>query len=660
MFLKRKVGPAKTITEYREFILQIVIRSETDYITSVIASPAGEGATFRTLPASILDLLSATGSGTQPPGARDVARPGIFRRGLPLKEHGSLLFDLLFHGVVRDLYLQSRALARDQGRGLRVRLKFDLENLDASYLSRLPWEILFDPINQEFLSLARETPVIRYLDLGRPPEPLLPQGVLRVLVVIPDLSKLQQNDLHALGTEREKRSLQSAGEDKDIEVTFIDSLGTLRDTALGSPFHVVHFIGHGGFEPLDGEGFLCFEEEGRLRHVTGQALATELGNLKDLRLVVLNACHTARTTGKGGVNPFAGVATALLKAGIPTVIAMQRAISDSAAIAFSSVLYKRLAAGDPIDAALVEGRLSIFRQETASDEWAVPILFARSDTGIFRPTREATPSKTFRKLGLILLSSIPLLAGIIWVRTKAEHARAMFAIEQGKASLMTNAPIRARESFLSALQLDDEIAAEAYHGLGLVDLAENKPDDAVTHLRQGLDRDKNNQEINFDMGRALEKKGRQEEAVEYFKKSLQAGGCNPEAAAALGSLLGRLGKSDEAERVLSRGIECDPNNMDLSIGMAELLLARGKTKEALARLDQAAHFMPRMDMPQSANYIQKRMGYISVLKGKVYFKMKDLQDACVALEVARGWVDLDGESQEIRTKCERSFPFLYH
>jgi hypothetical protein len=60
---------------------------------------------------------------------------------------------------------------------------------------------------------------------------------------------------------------------------------------------------------------------------------------------------------------------------------MQLPISDQAAIAFSEAFYRRLGAGDPVDAAATEGRLAISRRDRRSAEWAVPALFMRVPNG---------------------------------------------------------------------------------------------------------------------------------------------------------------------------------------------------------------------------------------------------------------------------------------
>ena len=100
--------------------------------------------------------------------------------------------------------------------------------------------------------------------------------------------------------------------------------------------------------------------------------------------MVINACHSAhsqRLAEGAGPSPFTGVASSLVQGGLTAVVAMQYAISDRAAIAFSQTLYRRLAAGDPIDTAVTEGRRTFVRMDPDSLEWATPALFMRAGDG---------------------------------------------------------------------------------------------------------------------------------------------------------------------------------------------------------------------------------------------------------------------------------------
>src|SRR5947209_17118269 len=75
-----------------------------------------------------------------------------------------------------------------------------------------------------------------------------------------------------------------------------------------------------------------------------------------------------------------------MRAGLTAVVAMQRPIRDGSALEFSRTVYRRLATGDPIDAAVTEGRLAIAREQGNLPEWGTPVLFLRSDDSrIFAP-----------------------------------------------------------------------------------------------------------------------------------------------------------------------------------------------------------------------------------------------------------------------------------
>jgi CHAT domain len=94
------------------------------------------------------------------------------------------------------------------------------------------------------------------------------------------------------------------------------------------------------------------------------------------------------------------VATALVHSGVPAVLALQRPLSDSGAIAFSKAFYQRIAAGEAIDVALVEARLAIHRLDEESCEWATPVLFMGCPDGsLFRSLRWGLAKSIQRLLG---------------------------------------------------------------------------------------------------------------------------------------------------------------------------------------------------------------------------------------------------------------------
>jgi hypothetical protein len=71
---------------------------------------------------------------------------------------------------------------------------------------------------------------------------------------------------------------------------------------------------------------------------------------------------------------------------------MQREISDEAAIHFARKLYRSLATGSPVDAAVAEARKAVSLALPTSVEWATPVLHMRSPDGILFDLKGTTKS----------------------------------------------------------------------------------------------------------------------------------------------------------------------------------------------------------------------------------------------------------------------------
>jgi CHAT domain-containing protein len=261
-------------------------------------------------------------------------------------------------------------------------------------LSALPWELLFDREEDGFLSLNHRTPIVRYLERETPADPRLDPATrpLRVLVAcaVPE-------DAQALQIEREtERIVEALRRRRDIRVEAIykTTVQDLRDGLRDFSPHVLHVIAHGEIE--GGKGALVLRTSaGYSERLGGEHLSTKLRGCHDLRLVVLNACDTAFLPREEGLDPFSSVAAVLVRRHkLPAVVAMQFPITDEAAVAFGGALYASLAAGDPVEAAISEGRQAIYDrdQDYGSFEWATPVLYLRVDSGqIFRFGSDTLP-----------------------------------------------------------------------------------------------------------------------------------------------------------------------------------------------------------------------------------------------------------------------------
>ena len=126
----------------------------------------------------------------------------------------------------------------------------------------------------------------------------------------------------------------------------------IRDWLDENEVNILHFVGHGGYDPTLHDGVLYFtDEDGRSERVRASRLGTALGAHDPLRLVVLNACQSGWA--QGG-SKFDGLAQGLIQQGCVAVVAMQFPISDEAAAVFAETFYRELVNGSPVDHAVVE------------------------------------------------------------------------------------------------------------------------------------------------------------------------------------------------------------------------------------------------------------------------------------------------------------------
>jgi hypothetical protein len=282
---------------------------------------------------------------------------------------GSSLFESLFPTQIVKLW--SRAKGKlDNGTGLRLRLR-----IDSPGLIKMPWELLYE---DEYLGLRPRFPIVRYLDLPDSPVPLAVDPPLRVLVAV-----AQPKDQPRLDVKTELDSIQGALSQLADQVEVVVLPAARREQVLSKlrdGFHILHFIGHGAANTQ--EGYLALEDKNGRTDLISASLIGNLVADSNLRLVILNACKTS-AVGLGSTT--GGVAHQMVKAGMPAVIAMQAAISDQAAIAFSHDFYEALVKGWPVDAAIQEGRRGIVaalgNHWKERMDWAIPTLYMRAPDG---------------------------------------------------------------------------------------------------------------------------------------------------------------------------------------------------------------------------------------------------------------------------------------
>jgi len=362
---------------YLDFELEIAAGSGRKYPVTVVRSVGGEVHETMLFPFDELalenQLLTLQNA---------LLRSGGRRRQISLSEEqavqnfGRALFDALFIREVRSQYAISQREAFSQGKGLRLKLR-----IQSSELAALPWEFLYDPDRATYVCLSSNTPIVRYLEVPRPPQPLAVTLPLRVLGMVASPKNLVNLDVdnEKLRIEKATENLQANGL---CELTWLEgrTWHNLQRAMRGGPWHIFHFIGHGGFDSHADEGLIALEDEREKAHFLS---ATQLGRLladhRPLRLVILNSCESGRGSTQ---DIFSSTAAILARQGIPAVLAMQYEITDRAAIELSRAFYEALADGVPVDTAVSEARKAISIGVENTVEWGTPVLYMCSPDGI--------------------------------------------------------------------------------------------------------------------------------------------------------------------------------------------------------------------------------------------------------------------------------------
>jgi len=293
---------------------------------------------------------------------------------------------------VRELFARSLVMAGADD-GVRLRLHLPPE------LSVVPWEFAYveraggDGMDG-FVALDPRIAIVRHEVLGEPvPSPQL-SGDIEVVTAVAAAEGLPELDLDA-EMENVTRALDGLA---GIEVRPCTSATLAKLQPLLDGAGIFHFAGHGDFRrelgarpgTYTGTGFLAFENE----RVGAEQFSINLrGN--GVRVAVLAGCETGR---RDGVSVWSGIAPALVKAGIPAVVANQYSILDKCAIAFSRQFYQALAGGLSIERAVAAGRIAAYNADITGRDWGVPVLYLRANDGaLFTGAADPVARETARQ-----------------------------------------------------------------------------------------------------------------------------------------------------------------------------------------------------------------------------------------------------------------------
>jgi hypothetical protein len=365
---------------YLSFELEIGAGKDRDYPLNVVNSPAGNADGLMHFPYDKSELDSFIES------IREVLRRSISGRNLQpaddqvtqaqeepsLQVRGQELFNALFRDDILSIYNQSRGIAEEKGKDLRIILR-----IKSPEMNLVPWELLYDRQNNSYLCL-RDSPIVRYLQVGRPVKSLKVKAPLRILGLISNPKNLAELDV-----ENEKKRVNDALKDLQakglVELKWVkgqtweDLLRELKGT-----WHVFYYIGHGAFDPDSNSGLIALQT-GDGNYMNASQLGTLIADQKKLRLVLLNSCEGALGS---ELDIFSSTAATLVQSGIPAVLAMQTKVSDRAAIRFAQYLFEGLSMGKPLESAVTDGRKAMYVGASETVEWMIPVLYMRSKDSV--------------------------------------------------------------------------------------------------------------------------------------------------------------------------------------------------------------------------------------------------------------------------------------
>lgn len=314
-----------------------------------------------------------------------------------LSRWGEEALDTLFSGKA----LRCLDAAQEDLKSVQVRVVSD----SPAVLS-WPWEALRDE-QGSFLFL--HSSVERQPVNIQVPNKLSPEDAecLNILLVI---SRPREGDINYHFLSRDLVELVSEG-DRPIQVDVLrpPSFDNLRRTLeeRKGRYHIVHFDGHGGYDPeADGgaEGCLFFEREMDGRVQPDPVDAETLGQLFrecKVPMMVLNACQSAMIDGRAG-DVYSSVAASLLRAQVRSVVAMGYSLFTGGAKCFINAFYEELLRSGRPEPAMREGRIAMYRHKDKYyplSDWIVPQLYqqAQQDERVLPDlrgkTRQAAPSR---------------------------------------------------------------------------------------------------------------------------------------------------------------------------------------------------------------------------------------------------------------------------
>lgn len=543
------------VAEYKDF--EIVVTADGEkYFAQVIRSPAGESNRCNiSLPFDQNQILLRLENAI----LRSVKPVRSSRLEADLRQIGDALFRSLLVQTddIRLLYSGSRQAL---GHATRLRVKLRIE---ADALGALPWEYFYDDlVVKDYLGLDAQTSLVRYVNMAQPVPKMAIQGPLRILGMAANPRNGSGYATLDVTDERRKvdKAIHTLHERGEIDFQWVlgESHSDLFESMYKGPWHVFHFVGHGGVD-AQGEGYIVLANEtGDAEEYSATKLTRMLRLESSLRLVVLNCCDSARGS--------SSLAKKLVLSGIPAVIAMQFPISDQAAVELSSAFYSALANGEPVDGAVTHARIRI--QNRSNIEWGIPVLYMRTPDGRIFEKRLAHP------------------------RAAAPAAPITPAATPASAMDAASPATTFSDLALEAEQLDVQPLSELFTNAPLEPLSRDQLTTLLESGKQLLDREPGNTalrrrvaKVYFEIGRRYQSENSMNKAFVNISSAIDLDQTEPEYLYARANTYARIEQFEAAAADMDRAIALAPERGELhwAKGVICLLASRNAVQQDLLR-----------------------------------------------------------------------------
>ncbi|MEG3841324.1 CHAT domain-containing protein [Microcoleus sp. herbarium14] len=346
---------------------------------------------------------------------------------------GQQLYSGLFQGNLRDSWTCAQGIAQHRREVLQLRL-----GLKGRRLPRLPWEVLH--AGDRPLATGTDVVFSRYqpgTSLFKQTRILPSGGPLKILMAIAspsdrDSLQLKREVLH-LQQELQNRTANPLKNSphSEIQLTILEQPDReqLTQALEQGNYQVLHYAGHSNLGSRGGELYLVSRRTGLTETLSGDDLAGLLVN-NGIQMAVFNSCRGAYgdPSDMADEGPERNLTEALVKRGIPAVLAMAESIPDDVALTLTRLFYRNLNQGYPVDLSLSRARAGLISAYGSHQlYWALPILYQHPDfDGYLTGAPAGGAASGGGVQNLIVSGTQPIVAGTEWkappsLRAIAQH-----------------------------------------------------------------------------------------------------------------------------------------------------------------------------------------------------------------------------------------------